>query len=70
MFTFDKMQNISTLMCKNSKSLNSVCILLWPSDRVVDCIQIAYLGPLTTGTMPLTTRNQHTAIKQCELCKQ
>ena len=43
MLTLDKMQNISTLMCKSSNILNTVYCVFWLSDRVVDCIQIDYV---------------------------
>ena len=43
MLTLDKMQNISTLICKSSNILNTVYWVFWLSDRVVDCIQIDYI---------------------------
>ena len=43
MLNLDKMQNISTLMCKSSNILNTVYWVFWLSDWVVDCIQIDYI---------------------------
>ena len=43
MLTLDKMQNISTLMCKISNILNTVNWVFWLSDPVVDGVQIDYI---------------------------
>ena len=54
MLSLDKMQNISTLMCKTFEHFESypsfsyythrtIYRVFWPSDWVVDCIHIDYI---------------------------
>ena len=85
MLVLDKMQDISTLMCKSSESkaehfasyssfLYYLRIVLYfgCSDPVIGS-STAYIlilfRPLLTGTMPLTAQILHTAINSVQLWK-